>query len=275
MTKNASWYDNLLDKFLDSVISQLVGVFVSVILVASFSYLAFQLNTDLIQTGQFEIDLKKQTAEMESFIKLGDIFNKGWFSKQSNWDTWNNYVKKLADIKQNPTLDPTLRQELIPFITSSQLQLAAELGQIQGIYFAPEEVKNYQDIMIDEYQQAISVFNIMEDMVAHWDNDSPEERTEHFQSIQKAMLQAGTDFKSAENAIESVVAYYENEQNKVIKAHDMWAENIRQIKLKRNLSVGVVAVVIIASFFVLIGLANKKKAEDKNKKRPSSPKKRK
>jgi hypothetical protein len=254
MKPNETWTN----KILESSISYIVTFFFSVVLIGSFTYLAFQANADLIATSQFEIDLQKQTNELDAATRINDIFNKGWFSKQSNWDDLNNTVKRLAENKQDAKLEPNYRQELISFVTQSQMQLAAELGQVQGIYVTPEPIKHHQEIIVDVYQQTIIVFKTLEDMISRWNHETPDTRTEYFRTMQYAMLQASGDFKAQQNSIQDELAYFEVENKNAEKVYREGMDKLRQARLRVNLSIaGIVAGVLILVFGLVMLFAKK------------------
>jgi hypothetical protein len=262
MAKQNSW----MDKVVDNTISFFVTFFFSIGLIGSFSYLAFQANSDLMAASDIEIYLEKQNNDLEAANKMDNIYINGWFANQINWDKLANIVQRLSEVKQDMKLDPIFRQEIITYATQNQIQLATELGQIKGITINIDAVKREQEIILDEYQQAIRVLKAIEDMVSRWENETPAMRTEYFRTMEYALLEGASDFKAHQSLLEDQLSYFELEHKKIEKEYREGMDKIRQIRLRMNLSItGIVLGVLVFAFGLNMLYSKKTNATKKAK----------
>ncbi len=241
------------ERIAESSLARIVNLSFSIVLIASFVFLALQGNASLAAAGEQQISAAQQSSELSAAGTLNEVYNRGWLGSDQNFYELAAYVDRLVNLAAGQSLDPQFRRELSSYIAENRAELPQEIARIQGLHFSEGVLMQHQDRLLETYQQLIIVFKALDEILANWDTGTPEMRGEQIISIQNALSTAQVDVQATATSAQEVQKYAGVLDAQSQQAYQSGPDGIQASRIRvLASSLGLVLSVLICAYGVIL-----------------------
>ncbi len=242
------------------------GIFVLFVLLAgSFAYWALGVRADLAAAYEAQARLAQQGKELGAAGSLNDFYDQGWLADEQNFSRLAGYADQLIGFAASRTLDPQFRQELGDYLLRNQARLPQESSRIASLSFSDGILKQDQARLLDLYDELHTVLRTMQEILSHWDQDTPLDRIATMNAFRDELATASMYFQATRSSHRKILDYAGQLGAQSQQASETGGDRVRADRRQITLAIAglIASLLLCAGWTVFLVRARRSKAEER------------
>jgi hypothetical protein len=157
----------------DQSLSAALSFFFTAALIGGSGYILFQFPAEMQTFDRQKQDFANRQTRIRQFTNMLDFFLSGWFASPANWEPEEVFFRDLPHNITARALNPTLKQDILNWTSSSLPRLASERGHIEGFMLSDDIQQSLQEQLLKIYGTRISATTQLDEMVRSWEEERP------------------------------------------------------------------------------------------------------